>query len=151
MAYSTIDDVQKLLKWFEFSSTSKVTSDEITNEFIPEADNIIDSKLGRVYQLPIHPDDIEILTYISCRMVACEVSHVLILQTSGDLSDIAMRWCDQAKERLEEILTQDILLPNSTLLDSTQAHGGRLYSSSAFGTDTQPAPETIWKMGTQQW
>jgi hypothetical protein len=48
MSYCGLVDVQKLLKWFTFSSSSKVTSSEVTSYFIPEADKIIDSKLQRV-------------------------------------------------------------------------------------------------------
>jgi len=152
MAYCVLADVQKLLKWFTFTSTSKVTSDEITNYYIPEADTVIDSKLQRVYTVPItDSDDIEILKYISCRIVACEVAHVLVLQASGEISDIVTRWCDQAKERLNDILTQDVLLPNSELLDD--ADGGRLYSFTAHGSSSlgAEAPDPIWRLNTTQW
>lgn len=152
MAYCVLADVQKLLKWFTFTSTSKVTSDEITNYYIPEADTVIDSKLQRVYTVPItDSDDIEILKYISCRIVACEVAHVLVLQASGEISDIVTRWCDQAKERLNDILTQDVLLPNSELLDD--ADGGRLYSFTAHGSSSlgEEAPDPIWRLNTTQW
>lgn len=143
MAYCTISDVQRLMKWFTFSSTSKITSDEITNYFIPEADTIIDSKLARVYTVPItDADDIEIIKYISCRIVACEASHVLVLQASGEISEIVKRWCELAKEKLDAILNQDILLPNSDLLDS--ADGGRLYSFTAHGNDDYDAPDPQW-------
>ena len=152
MAYCELADVQKLLKWFTFTSSSKITSDEVTNYYIPEADTIIDSKLQRVYEVPItDTDDIEIIKFISCRMVACEIAHVLVLQADGEISDIVKRWCEQAKERLNDILTQDILLPNSNLLDDTD--GGRLYSFTAHGsTDLgEEAPDPIWRLNTTQW
>jgi hypothetical protein len=152
MSYCGLEDVQKLLKWFTFSSSSKVTSSEVTSYFIPEADNIIDSKLQRVYTVPItNSDDIEILKYISCRIVACEIAHVLVLQSSGEVSPIVNRWCEQAKEKLDDILTQDVLLPNSTLLDD--ADGGRLYSFTAHGSSTlgEEAPDPIWNMNVDQW
>lgn len=152
MAYCDLTSVQKLLKWFEFSTTSKVTIDEVNNEFIPEIDTVIDSKLRRVYTVPItDSDDIEILQYIACRMVACEIAHILILQADGEVSDIVLRWCEQAKERLNEILNQEILLPNSDLLDSV--NGGRLYSFTAHGSTfvDEDAPDVKWKMSTDQW
>lgn len=149
MAYCTIADIQRLMKWFTFSATSKVTTTDITTYYIPEADTIIDSKLGRVYETPItDSDDLDIIKFISCRIVACEVGHVLVLQASGDLSDIISRWCEQAKEKLNAILTQDILLSGSTLLDTSD---GRLYSGTAHGTDDEDAPAAIWKMNTVQW
>jgi hypothetical protein len=152
MSYCGLVDVQKLLKWFTFSSSSKVTSSEVTSYFIPEADKIIDSKLQRVYIVPItNADDIEILKYISCRIVACEIAHVLILQSSGEVSPIVNGWCEQAKEKLDAILTQDILLPNSTLLDDSD--GGRLYSFTAHGSSTlgEDAPDPVWYINTNQW
>lgn len=145
MAYCALEDVQKLIKWFTFSTTSKITSTEITSEWIPEADTVIDSKLRRVYTVPItDADDIEILKYVSCRIVACEVAHVLVLQASGEISEIVTRWCEQAKERLNEILTLDVLLPNSDLLDDSGVSGGRLYSFTAHGNSTYDAPDPIW-------
>ena len=152
MAYCELADVQKLLKWFTFSATSKITSTEVTSYYIPEADSIIDGKLQNVYKTPITDStDVEILQYISCRMVACEIAHVLILQSDGDLSDIAKRWCEQAKEKLQDVLDRKILLANSTLLDT----GNRLYSFTAHGStfldEESPADSPTWKMGTDQW
>lgn len=152
MAYCGLADVQKLLKWFTFSASSKVTSTEVTSYYIPEADQTIDAKLQRVYTVPItDSDDIEILKFISCRIVACEIAHVLVLQADGEISEIVKRWCEQAKERLEQIMTQEILLPNSTLLDSSD--GGRLYSFTAHGSSTlgEEAPDPTWNMNTDQW
>jgi hypothetical protein len=152
MAYCTIADVQKLLKWFIFSASSKVTSTEVTSYYIPEADTIIDSKLSRIYEIPItDSDDIEVLKFISCRIVACEIAHVLILQSGGEISEIVSRWCEQANERLNDILTQVILLPNSTLLDNSGDSGGRLYSFTAHGNSDNDAPESIWKLNEEQW
>jgi hypothetical protein len=150
MAYCVLADVQKLIKWAEFNSNSKVTATEVTNEFIPEADTIINSKLSRVYVTPItNTDDLKIIKYIACRMVACEIAHVLILQASGDISDIVLRWCEQAKDRLNSILTQDVLLTGSTLLDDVG--GGRLYSFTAFGNSENEAPDAKWRMNINQW
>ena len=62
MAYCLYTDVQKIIKWTTFSATSKVTTSDITNFFIPEADAYIDAKLERVYVVPItDSDDITIL------------------------------------------------------------------------------------------
>lgn len=96
-------------------------------------------------------DDIEILKFISCRIVACEIAHVLVLQADGEISEIVKRWCDQAKERLEAIMTQEILLPHSTLLDSSD--GGRLYSFTAHGSSDlgEQAPDPTWNLKTDQW
>lgn len=151
MGYCELADIQKLMKWFEFSETSKVKASDITTYWIPEADSVIDSKLQRIYNTPItDSDDIEILQFISCRIVACEVANVLMLQADGEISDIVKRWCDMAKEKLQDILDRKILLPNSTLKDS----GDRIYSFTAHGSDFlgEDAPTTpIWKIQTNQW
>jgi len=149
--YCDADSVQKLLKWFTFSETSKITTTELTEEFIPEATAIINSKLERIYETPItNASDVEILQYIACRMVACEIAHVLVLQADGEISDIVNRWCKEAKDKLQEILDRKVLLPNSTLLDS----GDRLYSFTAHGSTflDEPAPsDPVWKIDVDQW
>jgi hypothetical protein len=149
--YCDADSVQKLLKWFEFSETSKITTTELEEEFIPESTALINSKLERIYVTPItNSDDVEILQYIACRMVACEIANVLILQADGEISDIVSRWCREAKEKLQEILDRKVLLPNSTLLDS----GNRLYSFTAHGSDFlgESAPSSpVWRLEKEQW
>lgn len=52
MSYCGLEDVQKMLKWFTFSSSSKVTTSEVTGYYIPEADKTIDAKLQRIYTVP---------------------------------------------------------------------------------------------------
>ena len=145
--YCDAASVQKLMKWFTFDASSKVTLDELNNEFIPESTVVINSKLERVYVTPItDPDDVEILQYIACRMVACEIAHVLILQADGEISDIVNRWCEQAKQKLDDILNQVIRLPGSTLL----ASDGRLYSFTAHGNDKYEAPDPEWYLNASE-
>ena len=147
MAYTTYQEVDRLLKWFTFSATSKVTVTDINTYFIPEADTIINGYIGRIYELPItDSDDLLVLEYIATRIVACEVAHVLILQASGEISAIVQRWCDQAKEKLKDILTQQLILPNSTLKTTN-----RLYSFTSHGNADNEAPDPIWEMNTSQW
>lgn len=149
MAYSTIADIESLIKWTTFSTTSKVTTSEVT-EYIVEADTYINSKLERIYNVPItDSDDIEILKYISSRFAAVEVAQVLILQAGGEVPTIVKEWLARAKERLEKILNLEIDLPNSTKIDLS-THG-KLYSFTAYGDDENDAPTPQWNTGVDEW
>lgn len=147
MAYTTYQEVDRLLKWFSFSASSKVTITDVNTYFIPEVDAIIDGYVGRVYELPItNSDDLLILKYIATRMVACEIAHVLVLQASGEISPIVQRWCDTAKQKLKDLLTRELPLPNSTLKSTD-----RLYSFTSHGNSDYEAPEAKWLLNEEQW
>lgn len=149
MAYSTVANVQTLIKWTTFSSTSKVTTTEVT-EFINEADAIINNRISSVYQTPItDSDDIEILKYISCRLAAFEVANALVLQTAGKLPEITSKWKEDADKRLMQIISRDLLLPNSTENDSTRG----LYSFTSHGNSDNDHESTgpQWKLGSDDW
>lgn len=147
MAYTTYQEVDRLLKWFTFSASSKVTITDVNTYFIPEVDTIIDGYIGRVYELPItNVTDLLILEYIATRMVACEIAHVLVLQASGEISPIVQRWCDTAKQKLQDIMTRKLPLSNSTLKSTD-----RLYSFTSHGNSENEAPDPMWKLNTEQW
>lgn len=149
MAYTTYQEIDRLLKWFEFSANSKVSITDITTYFIPETDAIINSQLGLTYEVPItDSDDLLVIEYIATRIVACEVANVLILQADGELSPIVQRWCEQAQEKLKMLVTQQLILPNSTLKTTN-----RLYSFTAHGNSDYDADDLnpIWEIGTIQW
>jgi len=147
MAYTTYQEVDRLLKWFSFSASSKVTITDVNTYFIPEADVIIDGYIGRIYELPItDSDDLLILKYISTRICACEIAHVLVLQASGEISPIVQRWCDSAKQKLQDIMSRKLPLPNSTLKTTN-----RLYSFTSHGNADYEAPDPKWLMDEEQW
>jgi hypothetical protein len=150
MAYSVLADVQSLIKWITFDATSKVTSTEVTSTFIAEADAYIDSKLERIYAVPVtDADDIEILRYISCRKAACAIAKVLMLQASGQFVEIVKSWCEDAETKLQEILDGTVTLPNTTEVDTTSG----LYSYMAHGNGDNDYAESepIWKRTEDQW
>jgi len=147
MAYTTYQEVDRLLKWFSFSASSKVTIDDVNTYFIPEVDTIIDGYIGRVYELPItNATDLLIIEYIATRMVACEIAHVLVLQASGEISPIVQRWCDTAKQKLQDIMTRKLPLSNSTLKSTD-----RLYSFTSHGNSDYEAPDPKWYLNEEQW
>jgi len=147
--YSTVADIQSLIKWTTFSTSSKVTTTEVT-EYITEADTYIDSKLERIYVVPItNANDIEVLKYVSSRFAAVEVAQILILQASGEIPSIIKEWNNKAKERLDKILTLEIDLPNSTKVELSTS--GKLYSFTAYGDDDNAAPSSQWNTGVDEW
>lgn len=150
MAYCDYTDIQRLIKWVVFSGSSKITITDLTNEYIPDADNYIDSKLERLYTVPItDSDDIDnILKYISARLAASEAAQVLVLQASGQIPPVVKEWKKDAEARLEKILNLEIDLSNSDKLTLTH---GRFYSYTAHGDDDNDAPDAIWEMNTDQW
>jgi phage gp36-like protein len=144
MAYSDSNDIQALIKWVTFSNTSKVTLTEL-QQYISDADTIIDSKLERIYQVPItNADDINILKYISARLAAVEIAQVLVLHANGQIPPTIIKWQDAAYDRLEKILDGTIDLPNSTKLTSNKG----LYSYTA---DENNDCEAIWSMKDDNW
>lgn len=150
MAYSTLANVQSLIKWCTFSATSKVTSTEVAGTHIAEADAYIDGKISKKYQVPItDSDDIKILSFISARIAACKIAEILVLQTSGELPEIVSKWCEDANMRLGEILSFTLDLPNSTKLDSTRG----LYSYTAHGNsdNDNAGVAPVWEIGEDQW
>jgi hypothetical protein len=150
MAYSTIDDVQALIKWLIFTASSKVTSADVTNIHIPEADAYIDSRIASVYVTPItDATDLKVLKFISERIAACNIAKILVLQTSGDLPEIVKTWCDDAETRLNEIVTKTITLPNTTPQDSTRG----LYSFTAHGSADNDYDDVdpLWCLDKEQW
>ena len=150
MAYCDYNDIQGLIKWVTFSTTSKVTINDLTNEHIPDADNYIDSMLERLYEVPItDSDDIDnIIKYISARLCASEVAQILVLQASGQIPPVVKEWKKSADARLGKILSLEIDLPNSTKLTLTH---GKFYSYTAHGNSDGDPPARTWKSGTEQW
>lgn len=144
MAYSDSNDIQSLIKWVTFSNTSKITITEL-QQYISDADTIIDSKLERIYQVPITDmDDINILKYISARLAASEVAQVLVLHAAGQIPPVITKWQKTAYEQLEKIIDGTIELSNSTKLVSNKG----LYSYTA---DTANECDPIWTMSGDEW
>lgn len=140
MAYSTYSDVASLIKWTTFTTTSKVTTTEI-GTIISEIDAMIDSALSKRYVVPItDSEDLKIMKYISSRLSAVEVAHILVLQASGEIPEVVNYWKEQAMLRLESIVNGDLELTGSTVTDST----------SGWANDTVSA-DPIWKLREDQW
>jgi len=144
--YSTVEDVQRLVKWITFTATSKLTNDDIEN-MIKEADGKINGTIGQVYQIPVTDEtDKVILSYASARLAAYEAAKVLIAQAGGDLPAIVQEWKTSAEEYLAKIRSRDIILENTPrrAIESSSA----IYSHTAHDP---AAPKKQWELGKDQW
>jgi len=141
--YSQVSDVQRLIKWITFSSSSKLTNDDIES-MIKEADAVIDAKIGRIYNVPVtDSNDQIILTYASARLAAYEAAKVLIVQAGGDLPAIVEGWKNSADSYIASILNSDLTLENTAKRTAT---------SGIYNYTSQPeAPDRIWELDKEQW
>ena len=144
MYYSTVEDIQRLIKWITFSSTSKLTSEDIES-MISEADARIDGMIGSIYQTPItNENDKTILTYASTRLAAYEVAKVLIVQAGGELPAVVEGWKTSADNYIAKLQGREIVLENT----DRQTKGGAIYSHTAHDPK---APARIWELDKEQW
>jgi hypothetical protein len=127
-----------------FTNNSKVTLTDLQN-YITDSDDFINSKIKRVYQVPITDiEDVNILKYISARLTATEVAQVLVLQASRQIPPTVKIWCDSALERLDRILDSTIDLPNSSKVISNKG----LYSYTA---DSNNDCTPMWTLKGDEW
>lgn len=144
MAYCDSGDIQSLIKWVIFTNASKVTLTEL-EQYISDADTIIDSKLERIYQVPITDmDDINILKYISARLAASEVAQVLVLHANGQIPPVIRKWQESAYEHLEKIVDGTIKLVNSNKAVNSRG----LYSYTA---ETANDCGAVWSLKGDDW
>ena len=148
MAYCLIADVQTLIKWLTFAAGTKVTSTEVTDFHIAEADKFIDDKLSARYTVPItNTNDIKTLKYISERLAAVEAAMVLAVQAGGDIVEVVEQWKKDALARLELILTGATPLETTPITSSLEQTANGLWSYTACDPD---APEIQWKLGKDE-
>ena len=142
--YCQAEDVQRLIKWIHFTMVSKVKLEDI-EQFIKEVDSYIDSRISRIYEVPVtHETDMVILGYASARLAAYEAAKILIAQAGGDLPAIVEQWKISAEERINSILSGEVILGNT---DRRRPASG-LYSHTAHDPD---APKRQWEVGKEQW
>jgi hypothetical protein len=102
MSYATPTNVKSMFRNFASGSSPAVTDAEI-QEFLDDASNIIDSKIGTTYQLPItigdNPASFSILKRIEIFMVAAIVDDILNSYGEADKKPI---WGKKAEDLLNE-------------------------------------------------
>jgi len=144
MAYSTSTLVASEFKSIEISTTTKITTAEVT-QWIVEADEYIDGRIGLIYSTPVTgTKSLEILKTISIGLVAQRLAHAMEMKNITPKGDQAVPkdLIAEAKERLQMIVERKLLLSDATAISSTQ--GVKSYSGSNTVTRTFDQSKTQW-------
>lgn len=135
MAYTTIANVQADFKDMTFSSTTNVTDADVT-QFIVEADALINSYVGQVYQVPVtaSASSLALLSLFSRTLVADRIKKIIeVKQLTNNKFNLEGRGAYSTKDvmaQLSAIRDQDLNLDGATLLD---AHDGFFSSNASAG------------------
>lgn len=104
MSYATIDNVKSLFRDFADNPDAAVTDDEL-QEFLDDANAIVNAKIGTLYAMPIteidNPESFKILRRLETFKVACVVDD--ILNSYGE-ADKKPMWCKKATELMNELV-----------------------------------------------
>ena len=149
MAYSSVANVQSEFRKIEFGTDTTVTETEV-EDFISEADALIDSIIGLRYIVPVSssvsPNGFKILKMISRKLVAMRVKAILeVKDASADAVNQDVR-ADFSKsdllKMLKDIASGKILLDDAVLISSGQG-------LSSFNVETNQ--EADFKKNVNQW
>jgi len=144
VAYTTVDEVQTLIRWVTFTGSTVLTTVQL-EQLITETSAKIDGILATIYEVPITAAvDLGIIGYIAVRLAAYETAKIIILQAGGDIPAIVASWRDDAERLLQQLLEQEIMLSETPI---SRAEGG-MYSHTAHSPE---APERRWSFGKEQW
>lgn len=127
MAYSTNSDVVDEFK--SLDTSGKITTAKI-DEWISQADEYIDGRIGLIYETPVTgAKSLKILKEISIGFVAQRIAYVLETKTITPKGDqvIPKNLIEQAEKRLQMIVDRELLLSDAT--DKTVHHGVKSYSN----------------------
>lgn len=104
MSYATPDNVKSLFRNFAPNSQAAVTDIEI-QEFLDDAHEVINAKLGTLYELPItelsNPQSFKILRRLETYKVACIVDDILNNYSEADKKP---GWCKKAHMLMDELV-----------------------------------------------
>jgi len=129
MAYSVLADVQSEFKDIEFTATTKITSTEITDPFILQADAEINARIGLRYVVPITgTESLKIMKMLSVWITADRISKILRIKTKTEEDTTAEKSLRQmANELIDKIVAGTFLLSDATLKSS--ANGFKSYAN----------------------
>lgn len=145
MAYCVASDVTSEFKRVDFSlANSAVTTAEVT-EFISQADQFIDSKIGLKYEVPVTgANSLKILKQISIYLVAYRIKRILEVKVATpdpNAQDVQNQNLRQiALDMLKDIVDGLLLLSDATLASSGNGVGSYAYSNdqvAQFDRDTE--------------
>lgn len=150
MAYSTNAQVASEFKSITFSSSTSVTDTEV-DRFIVEADEEINSQIGRVYVVPIVEADsplaFPVVRMLSIWLVAERVREIMQLKSImptrlKQQGRMPLDSAERAREMLESIAARKMQLLDAKLKTT---HGG----VASFNSDN--AIDAQWEKGVDQW
>lgn len=144
MAYSTVEEVSSEFKDVTFSTTTSVTTADVTR-FIAEADAEIDARVGLVYVTPIEATAaLKVLKLISVGLVANRIKSILAVKTGSDKADQGEKKSgDPFRAMLREIVEGTMALQGAT--KNVAGDGVKSYSSSSV------CEAHTFKKGEAQW
>ena len=152
-SYATPDNIASEFKDITFSTTTKVTTAEVT-AFLTQADQEINATIGVKYKAPIiegtHPEAFDLLKSIAISIVAARVSDILKVKTPGPAID------QDSKGEKREIWGRKMLskLAKGTMLlldsDGNQIPGATTHDGvRSFNVNSDV--KNLWKKGVDQW
>lgn len=122
MAYTTYTEVQGDFKDITFAAGFNITDTKVT-EFIVEADSLINSYVGSVYQVPVTTGDaVNLLKLLSRSLVASRIKKVLgvkqnkSVDANQDVTDVLLS-ATTVMKILKDIQQKNNVLAGATLLD----------------------------------
>jgi len=152
MSYATPTNVKSLFRDFADNADAAVSDTEL-QEFLDDAEEVINAKIGTLYQLPItvgeNPKAFKVLRRLETFQVACIVDD--ILNSYGE-ADKKPQWCKKAKDLLNELVPPvkagcRQCEPTMKLIDAvylgTSTQRGRM--------SVQSTSEPVFKKGADNW
>lgn len=127
MAYSNNSDVVDEFK--SLDTSGKITTAKI-DEWISQADEYIDGRIGLIYNVPVvGVKSLKVLKEISIGLVAQRIAYILETKSITPKGDqvIPKNLIEMAEKRLQMIVDKQLLLSDATLKSTTG--GVRSYSS----------------------
>ena len=146
MAYSTYAEIQADFKDVTFTSTTLVKDTEVT-QFIVEADSLIDSYVGKRYEVPITgTSSLSLMKLYSRTLVAERVRGILeVKQQTAQATNQNVRSGLSTKDILK--LLSDIRDEKTDLVDATLLSDTGNFYSNNYTNDIQP----VFKKNLKQW
>lgn len=141
MAYTTYSEIEGDFKDINFTTSTNVTPDNVT-QFIVEADAIIDAHVGTIYTVPVTAGaGLNLLKTLSRSLVVARIKSILKVKQESN-KDANQNIVDtyltvsQVMKMLLGIQKREVALAGATLLSS----GGGFYSKNA-DDDVEPVME----------
>lgn len=149
MPYSSVAQIQGEFRSLSIGSSTAITTAE-TEEFIAEADALIDSKVGLRYLVPISsvnsPKSFLIMRMISRKLVSYRIKDILEVKGSAEPQTNQVVRGDLSRKDLLQML-EDIAKGKMILEDATVASTSQGLSSFAV----ENCEEQFFKKNTDQW